>query len=138
MPILRREFADFVLMWNSHYIRKQSNRPHVVPGQPFVLYHQPEAHQATNFAEVIPQDRLEELQNAFADDPYDLDAYLPDDTIDVCEVFAEEYGYKDDLRKKRRITRGILEKHHACLHTSPCVIIYSVISSRTQPRVLAF
>ncbi|KAH8661805.1 hypothetical protein BGZ61DRAFT_368878, partial [Ilyonectria robusta] len=85
MPILRAEFADFVLTWNSHYIRKQRNRPHVVPGQPWTLYFQPTARQVESFAEVIPQDRLQTLQDIFDGDRIDLDAYLPEDTIAICD-----------------------------------------------------
>lgn len=41
LPILREEIMEFVNLWNTHSIRKQSNRPHVVPGIPHVLYHYP-------------------------------------------------------------------------------------------------
>lgn len=92
MPMLREELADFVLTWNAHYIRKQRNRPHVVPGQPWSLYFQPEAQQVQNFAEVIPHERLQTLQDIFEGDRIDLNAYLPADTISVCESLMQDEG----------------------------------------------
>jgi len=41
MPILRRALACWVSQWNRHRIRRQHNRPYVVPGQPWKLYHYP-------------------------------------------------------------------------------------------------
>ena len=41
MPILRRALACWVSQWNRHRIRRQHNRPHVIPGQPWKLYHYP-------------------------------------------------------------------------------------------------
>jgi hypothetical protein len=41
MPILRIQIASFVRTWNCHKIRKQPNRPHLVPGKPFMNYNFP-------------------------------------------------------------------------------------------------
>jgi hypothetical protein len=41
IPILRAEIFSFVRTWNSHYIRKQKNRSHVVHGKPYMNYHHP-------------------------------------------------------------------------------------------------
>ena len=38
MPIIRKSIFTFVRTWNSHLIRKQSNRKHVVSGRPTKLY----------------------------------------------------------------------------------------------------
>ncbi|OIW25505.1 hypothetical protein CONLIGDRAFT_497468 [Coniochaeta ligniaria NRRL 30616] len=38
MPWIRTDFAAFVKLWNSHKIRKQANKPHVVDGIPYSLY----------------------------------------------------------------------------------------------------
>jgi hypothetical protein len=40
MPILREELRQFVRLWNSHHIRKQSKRTHHVAGAPNELYEQ--------------------------------------------------------------------------------------------------
>jgi hypothetical protein len=41
MPVIREEVQKFVALWNVHKIRKQSNRPHSVSGQPLVNYQWP-------------------------------------------------------------------------------------------------
>lgn len=41
MPILRIQIVSFVRTWNSHNIRKQPNRPYLVPGKPFMNYNFP-------------------------------------------------------------------------------------------------
>ncbi|KAG8674007.1 hypothetical protein FPOAC1_007326 [Fusarium poae] len=89
MPIIREELTEFVRIWNVHYIRKQANRPHVNPGQPWNLYFQPEAKDSKSYAEAIPMDRLQTLLNIFESDSIDLDAYLPKDTIAVCNTILE-------------------------------------------------
>lgn len=90
MPVIRTELAEFVRVWNSHYIRKQRNRPHVVPGQPWTLYYQYDAAQVQSFAEVIPEERLRTLQDLFENDHIDLDAYLPSYTMDLCARLISE------------------------------------------------
>lgn len=40
MPVLRVEIT-FVRNWNSHYIRKQKNRPFLVHGKPYMNYNYP-------------------------------------------------------------------------------------------------
>ncbi|KAL2104411.1 hypothetical protein VUR80DRAFT_1362 [Thermomyces stellatus] len=76
MPIIREEFTKFVQLWNNHYIRSQRSRPHVVPGQPWVLYHSFDQNSAKDFGFVPHQDRLDLLKEVSDADPYDLDAYL--------------------------------------------------------------
>ncbi|KAG5767337.1 hypothetical protein H9Q73_014340 [Fusarium xylarioides] len=86
MPMIREELANFVQVWNQHYIRSQKNRPHVPAGQPWALYFQPEAREGIrNCSEVIPEQRLRNLQNIFAQDPIDINAYLPAATMSVCD-----------------------------------------------------
>jgi hypothetical protein len=41
MPVLQWHIPSFVRTWNSHAIRKQNNRPHVVHGKPFMNYYYP-------------------------------------------------------------------------------------------------
>jgi hypothetical protein len=43
MPVLRIEITSFVRTWNNHSIRKQKNRPHSVPGKPYINYNYPPA-----------------------------------------------------------------------------------------------
>ncbi|VZH90222.1 unnamed protein product [Fusarium fujikuroi] len=71
MPIIRTELSEFVYIWNLHYIRKQRNRPHVLP----------EIRETRSYARPILFDRLRPLKELFKYDNIDLDAYLPQDTI---------------------------------------------------------
>jgi hypothetical protein len=41
MPIIREEIQKFAALWNIHRIRKQSDRPNSVSGQPVVNYQWP-------------------------------------------------------------------------------------------------
>lgn len=42
MPILRAEIKSFVQTWNIHYIRKQSRRPSIVYGKPYMNHYHSE------------------------------------------------------------------------------------------------
>jgi hypothetical protein len=41
LPILRTEIQSYVRTWNTHRIRKQSNRPNAIAGKPHMLYRYP-------------------------------------------------------------------------------------------------
>lgn len=42
MPILRARAQSYVSrIWNVHPIRRQTNRPHIVPGKPIMNYYYP-------------------------------------------------------------------------------------------------
>jgi hypothetical protein len=43
IPMIRTELHQFASLWNSHRIRKQSNKPNSIPGKPRDLYNYPEA-----------------------------------------------------------------------------------------------
>jgi len=92
MPRVRHDFAEFVRLWNSHSIRKQRNRPHVVPGKPYVLYHQPCPDTATDCRLELGQERLQQLQAIVDMDGIDLNAYLPSATMDVCDGIMRSLG----------------------------------------------
>ncbi|CCT65153.1 uncharacterized protein FFB20_14735 [Fusarium fujikuroi] len=104
MPIIRTELSEFVYIWNSHYIRKQRNRPHVLPGQPWVLYHQPEIRETRSYARPIPFDRLRPLKELFKHDNIDLDAYLPQDTITVCKKILEGQIFPQDTPENPKLS----------------------------------
>ena len=61
IPILRDEIFSFVRTWNSHYIRKQKDRPYVIHGKPYMNYnHPPEGVYNHGFS--IDRELLKELQ----------------------------------------------------------------------------
>lgn len=66
MPIIRAEVESFVRLWNIHRIRKDSKRPHVVSGQPFVNYHYP-AEGVHDYGQPIPEETIRHLQEDLKD-----------------------------------------------------------------------
>jgi len=66
IPIIRQELLQFVQTWNSHRIRKQSNRDWVVPGVPDVLYDYPGVTGVHDCGIAVPDDLLTEVQNELA------------------------------------------------------------------------
>lgn len=66
MPILRAEIKSFVQTWNVHYIRKQSRRPTVVHGKPYMNYYHP-ADGVQNQGIPVNQEVFEGLQSAVQD-----------------------------------------------------------------------
>lgn len=84
MDEIRTELIQFVHMWNSHTIRRQPNREHVISGQPTVLYHSLDSDLANNFAEKFSPDRFRSCQNLFGQDHKKLDEFLPKETMEIC------------------------------------------------------
>ena len=39
MPIIRSELLEYVDLWNHHKIKTQNDRPYLVSGLPYLLYH---------------------------------------------------------------------------------------------------
>jgi hypothetical protein len=60
MPIIREELFKFVRLWNVHKIRRQTNRPNAVFGQPFFLYHYPKE-DVTDYGLIPDQELLDDL-----------------------------------------------------------------------------
>lgn len=92
MPRVRFEFAEFVRVWNAHYIRKQKSRPHVVPGKPWVLYHLPNSETVKDYQVKVPHEALKELMDLIDYDDIDLDAYLPETTMAICKNILDSIG----------------------------------------------
>ncbi|KAL4972835.1 hypothetical protein BDW66DRAFT_162600 [Aspergillus desertorum] len=90
MPVLRLEINSFVRTWNNRPIRKQKNRPNLIPGKPFMNYHYP--------PEGTPKYRLEFDTNLFSilqNDVQDWnpDEYLPQSTYIWTLVQLKESGF---------------------------------------------
>jgi len=58
---LRQELQEFVNTWNTHKIRLQKNRPHVIHGQPWYNYHFPDPKISANWGVPIDQSILQYL-----------------------------------------------------------------------------
>lgn len=92
LPRIRYEFSEFVRLWNAHPIRKQKERPHVVPGKPWVLYHLPDPDKIKDYRCYAPDSILRELLNIIEQDGIDLDEYLPAETMKVCDDIVRSFG----------------------------------------------
>ncbi|KAE9972207.1 hypothetical protein EG328_005132 [Venturia inaequalis] len=90
IPILREEIASFVQVWNNHYIRRQKNRPNMVPGRPFVLYNIPPTG-TQNYAVNLDPERMATF-SALAEE-YNLDEFLPRDVYNLCTQHLQSEGY---------------------------------------------
>ncbi|KAM4063282.1 hypothetical protein HRG_013846 [Hirsutella rhossiliensis] len=98
-PMIKDEFATFVDLWNSHKIRTQRNRQHVVSGRPMDLYN---TDQVRNWgvplredddimASEVLQDLLEPIQDI------DIDSFLPQETEDWCNQELTTMGFGWEL-----------------------------------------
>ena len=84
----------FVRMWNAHRIRRQK-AGHIVAGKPYLLYFQPDPETARDYRLSLDRDRLRSLQDIANQDPSQLDDFLPEETMEVCEVYLAEIGLAD-------------------------------------------
>jgi len=94
MEIIRSHIHRFVEIHNNHSIRHQRKRDHYLPtGQPYVMYFYPET--GKDYKESVDQEVLTALENEVAD--YDLDQYLPSDTLHLYGCFLEDAGYPKEF-----------------------------------------
>ncbi|KAH6988799.1 hypothetical protein BKA56DRAFT_477300 [Ilyonectria sp. MPI-CAGE-AT-0026] len=85
MEPLDTDLRGFVRVWNNHYIRKQPNRPHVVPGVPYVLFHHPEQSSTEDYGEPIIPAVLEEMEELLGHRSFDLSSYLSAEVLALCK-----------------------------------------------------
>ncbi|KAL3496438.1 hypothetical protein BJX62DRAFT_222109 [Aspergillus germanicus] len=74
---LTLQIGSFVRTWNQHSIRKQPNRPHLVPGKPYMNYNFPVIG-IENQGIQFNMDLFKRLQDDVQD--WDIDEYLPPET----------------------------------------------------------
>ena len=90
MEIIRSHIHQFVEVHNSHSIRYQRKREHYLPtGQPYMMYFYPES--GKDYKEPVNLEILESLELEVAE--YNLDQYLPSETLLLFGKFLEEGGY---------------------------------------------
>nr|POE60254.1 hypothetical protein CFP56_77990 [Quercus suber] len=96
MPILRTEVNYFVHLWNTHEIRKQKDRPYAIWGKPELIYAYPETPEGDQEPGVqcgIPVNP-DDVAAIKADlEGFDLDEYLPQETLDQCTEYLAQAGY---------------------------------------------
>jgi hypothetical protein len=66
MPIIRAECASFVDTWNTHTIRNQRSKPHIIPGVPDDLYFTPDD-DVLNYGETPDPEILARYEQLVAD-----------------------------------------------------------------------
>ena len=112
MPRLRSEFSNFVELWNDHYIRRQKRRPHVVPGYPRKLFTMPENTGAQDYRVSYSEERLRELKHILEYDPIDIDQYLPQETMQVCDAIIESLGGIPNRQIGPEIQRPLVHQYN--------------------------
>lgn len=111
MNPIRHDLISFIRVWNSHSIRRQANRPHIQPGQPSVLCRSLNSETARNFAEEIPPDRFRFCQETFELDQSDLDAFLPEETMSICQdIITRTIGSLPEISNV--VTHPLLDEYN--------------------------
>ncbi|MGH9975674.1 MAG: hypothetical protein ACRD8Z_07540 [Nitrososphaeraceae archaeon] len=110
MPILRQHIKEFAATWNQHPIRKQPRRPTSIPGKPYMNYHYPNINRQRKGYRTTQSKRsqvldyrcdfdtgLLELLEQTPLDPnhinWDLNEYLPSDTLSWCHLKLSEVEF---------------------------------------------
>ena len=95
MDIIRSHIHTFIEVHNSHRISRQRKRDHYLPtGQPFALYYYPESG-IRDYSEPVNIDLLSRLEEEVQD--YDLDEYLPLNTIELYKRLLTSGGYATEF-----------------------------------------
>jgi hypothetical protein len=103
LPIIREQVTEFVRIWNIHIIRKQPNRPHVVCGQPFQNYFFPKEG-VKCYGIPVDIDKLRELRKGYEE--WDINAYLPKDTLQFCQEYLVKAGFTLPITESSRDASG--------------------------------
>lgn len=90
MNVLDKDLRRWIRTWNNHYIRRQSNRPHVIPGIPYVLFHDPGQFSTEDYGQPVPADILDEMDSILAAHAFDQNAFLTPAVKELCEGFMEQ------------------------------------------------
>ncbi|KAL4744613.1 hypothetical protein BDW72DRAFT_80335 [Aspergillus terricola var. indicus] len=90
IPLLRVQIPSFVRTWNHHRIRNQANRPHLVPGKPYMNYNFP-ATGVENQGIKFDTELFNRLQEDVHD--WDINEYLPPETYYWTRNQLLELGY---------------------------------------------
>ena len=106
--MIREEFADFVELWNSHRIRPQRNRPHVISGIPMDLYRTDKVEdwgipfeEDDNCGQVL-RTMLAPLESI------EIDEFMTPATTEWCIQQLEDLGFDQTLRTEEDRKRPFL------------------------------
>ncbi|KAL4766702.1 hypothetical protein BDW60DRAFT_221101 [Aspergillus nidulans var. acristatus] len=90
IPLLRVQIPSFVRTWNHNSIQNPANRPHLVPGKPYMNYNFP-ATGVENQGVKFDMELFKRLQEDVQD--WDIDEYLPPETYRWTRNQLLELGY---------------------------------------------
>ena len=97
MDMIRSHIHRFVEIHNNHSIRHQRTREHYLPtGQPYMMYFYPTS--GRDYKEPVNLNLLEQLEAEVAE--YNLDLYLPSDTLRLYANILHESGYPKEFSYK--------------------------------------
>jgi hypothetical protein len=89
MHVLDQDLRRWIRTWNNHRIRSQSNRPHVIPGVPYTLFHHPDQFSTEDYSQPVPPDILSEMDSLLAAHAFDQAACLTPAVKELCEGILE-------------------------------------------------
>ncbi|SMY20762.1 unnamed protein product [Zymoseptoria tritici ST99CH_1A5] len=97
-PMIRKQLQGFVRTWNKHKIRRQRNRPHVIPGRPHVLYNYS---QRPNQGDPIDTEYIKALNETTKG--WKIHEYLPKTTIEFCKDILRREGFPSGRAARRTL-----------------------------------
>jgi hypothetical protein len=133
LPIIREQTEEFVRVWNIHLIRKQPNRPHIVPGQPFQNYMFSEQKGVRDYGIPINIDKLNELREGYAS--YDKDAYLPEVTLEWCEQELKNAGFILPITESTRDSNGEINHLSAYIYLRESITDHLINTKNARPKL---
>lgn len=113
-------------------IRKQANRPHVVPGQPFQNYWFPPKG-VRDYGLPVNEEKLAEIKQGYQE--WDMNAYLPADTLSWCHEALETCGFQLPITEYARDAKQEILHKNAYLVLRAEITHHLKTTSNTAPRL---
>jgi hypothetical protein len=129
--MIRTDIAQFTLLWNSHSIRPQPNRPHVNPGIPQDLYNTDEIR---NWGVPIAEGSAEEQVLRTMYEPLqeiEIDEFMDQETQEWCKARLAELNF--DPASLR--TEEDYQRPHLQVYLQLRRIVREHIDSRQEPQL---
>ncbi|SMY30079.1 unnamed protein product [Zymoseptoria tritici ST99CH_1A5] len=108
--MIRKQLQGFVRTWNKHKIRRQRNRPHVIPGRPHVLYNYS---QRPNQGDPIDTEYIKALNETTKG--WKIHEYLPKTTIEFCKDILRREGFPSGRAAPANLLRQLSDGEQASL-----------------------
>lgn len=91
MERIRYDLQTFVRYWNSHRIRAQPRRSHVVAGKPWALYQGSDPSQSFDCRVSLVMSTWEQVRAILDTDPYDPNVYLLQEMMILCNIMMSDF-----------------------------------------------